>query len=171
MNIKAYFWDLSDAALKETGKILGDPEHPKFAERMVRLLSRCDNPKEVFTLISRDQFIEAWPRLRKQWSRTGEAADFRDWWETVYEQLVRRDASKLPTGKPLEELREIGRVIHKARLEKGWTQADFARRARMRQPDVSAVEKGKKNLTVVTLTRLGRILGLESITVPLKRRS
>jgi transcriptional regulator with XRE-family HTH domain len=162
MNIKTYFWDLSETALKETEKILGDPKHPKFEERMVRLLSRCDKPKEIFNLISRKIFIEAWPRLRKQWSRTSEASDFRDWWETVYEQLLMKGKeTDAPAGKPLPELIEMGRKIRKIRLEKGWTQADLARQAKLGQPEVSAIEQGRKNITQETKLKIFRALEID----------
>ncbi len=162
MNIRPYFQDLSDRALRETGKIFKDPEHPKFVSRMIRLLSQCDKPKEVFSLVGRQGFLNAWPKILKHWKRTQTATDYRDWWQTVYERLLERgQAGKSPVGMPLKKLQIIGKKIIQARAAKGWTQKDLALRARLKQPDVSAIEKGKENLTVETLVRLEQILKIE----------
>ena len=56
MNIRKYFWDLKPEALDETLEIIKNPWHPKFPERMVRLLSRCDEPKEIFSMIDKKNF-------------------------------------------------------------------------------------------------------------------
>ena len=56
MNIKKYFWDLNESALEETERILGNPNHPRFTARMVTLLSRCDKPRELFSLLTRKDF-------------------------------------------------------------------------------------------------------------------
>lgn len=172
MNIKLYFQELSAAALRETEHILQNPAHPQFAARMVRFLSRCDRPSELFTLLTKSQFLEAWPRIRKQWERTRQAVDFRDWWETVYEELLaRRKIVKRPTGAPLPELLALGRTLRQARLEKGWTQKELAQRAKVKQPDISAIEQGRKNITVETLLRVGRMLELPAITLVLKHEN
>jgi hypothetical protein len=46
--IKKYFWNLNEKALKETEKILKNPNHQQFVSQVITLLSRCDKPKEVF---------------------------------------------------------------------------------------------------------------------------
>ncbi|MCK5219426.1 helix-turn-helix domain-containing protein, partial [bacterium] len=162
MNIRPYFQDLSESALRETAKIFKDPEHPKFVSRMARLLSQCDKSREIFSLVGRQGFINAWPKILKYWKRTPMAADYRDWWQTIYERLLERDqAGKSPVGMPLKKLQIMGTIIMQARTAKGWTQQDLAQKARLKQPDVSAIEKGRKNLTVETLARLEQILEIE----------
>ena len=161
MGIKKYFWGLNQRALKETEKIIRDPGHPKFSARAFTLLSRCDKPREVFSLIGKDRFIEAWPRVRKYWQKRPQAQDFRAWWETIYEQLL--EAGQKPAGKPAREFQNIGALIKSTRAEKGWSQLDFARRAGMKQPDISAIEKGRKNITLETLIKLSRIVGIKNL--------
>jgi len=164
MNIKKYFWSLNPKALKEAELILRDSKHPKFIERAFTLLSRCDNPKEVFSIINKEQFIEAWPCLHRYWIKTKQAADFRAWWETVYDQLLEgRKIIKAPKGKPSEIFFKVGAIIRKERLKKGISQLDFARQARMKQPDISAIESGKKNITLETMVRLCKILGIKNL--------
>ena len=170
MNIKKYFWDLKPEALNETMEIIKNPWHPKFPERMVRLLSRCDKPKEIFSMIDKNEFIKFWPRIRQYWAKTNQSPDFRAWWETIYENLLKkRTVRKAPTGERLEEIRRVGQIIKEARESKGWSQRELGQRVHMRQPDISAIEKGKQNLTLETLVRIGRVLNIDEITISLIR--
>jgi len=163
MNLKKYYWGLNEKALKETGKILRDPSHPQFRQRMFTLLSRCDRPKEVFSVISKDHFVKIWPEVRKYWARTSEAQDFRAWWETVYEQISK--SHMRPKGRPLEEFQNIGAIIRDARLEKGWSQSELSERVDIRQPDISAIESGRKNMTLETLIRLFKALDIKKLSL------
>lgn len=166
MNIVAkYFWGLNDLALKETLKILKDPNHPKYLSRLFTLLGRCDKPKELFSLISKKQFIGTWPVLRRYWIKTGQAQDFQFWWDSIYEQLV--NDQKRKQGAPIKELQNIGQIIMKARQAKGLSQGDLAKLSGIRQPDISKIEKGKENITLVTLIRLCRTLELKELVLPL----
>lgn len=164
MNIKKYFWSLNPRALKEVAAILRDPQHPRFLDRLFTLLARCDNPREVFSVVSRKTFIKIWPRMRRYWAKTKQAPDFKAWWETVYEQLLRGTRpGKSPKGKPSETFIKIGRFLRAKRMKKKISQRDFAARAGMTQPDISAIEAGKKNITIETLSRLCRTLGIKTL--------
>jgi hypothetical protein len=79
MNIEKYFWDLKEKALKETKGILKDPGHPRFNKRFVTLLSRCDKPEKLFSIIPMRKFVEIWPGIRKYWIKRIRRSDFRDW--------------------------------------------------------------------------------------------
>lgn len=167
MNLKKYYWGLSEKAVEETEEIIRNPQHPKFLSRIFTLLSRCDKPEELFSLISKKQFIEVWPKVRRYWIKRSQAEDFRSWWETIYEQLLEEvKGRKRPKGEPMKFFKHTGEVIKKARMKKGWSQSDFARRVGMKQPDISAIERGKKNITLETLARLCKILNIKNI--PLK---
>lgn len=161
MNIRKYFWGLNEKALKETEKIVRNPAHPKFASRMFTFLSRSDKPEELFALISKQQFIGSWHKIRNYWKKHPEAQDFRAWWETIYEQLLQTE--KKPKGKPAIEFQKIGDLIRTTRVNKGWSQLDFAKRSGIDQPDISAIEKGKKNITLETLIKLCRIVGIKNL--------
>jgi DNA-binding XRE family transcriptional regulator len=163
VNLKKYFWSLSPKALKEVKAILKNPNHPRFLDRAFTLLSRCDKPKEVFSVIEKRQFVAAWPRVRKYWVKMGQAPEFRSWWETIYEQLSKGESMKAPGGYPSNIVLKIGKIIHARRLKKGISQMDFARQVGMRQPDISAIEAGRKNVTLETLIRLCKMLGIKNI--------
>lgn len=162
-----YFWSLNEKALKETERILKEPKHPKFIFRMVTLLSRCQKPKELFSLIPKKEFVIQWPKIRAYWLKVSRSSDFRDWWETIYEQILQDSKGtrkKIPSGK-IDLLIKIGKLIKKSRVQKGWSQKELALRIGMRQPDISTIEEGKKNITLKTLSILCEVLGVKTINL------
>lgn len=167
MNIAKYFWDLNEGSLSETGKIIKKPGHPKFARRMVTFLSRCDNPKELFSVISKNEFIIAWPKIKAYWIKVARKSDFRDWWQTIYEQLLENKGIKQkgPVGESSVLLKNIGSKVRKARLNEGLSQREFSLISGIKQPEISKIEEGKKNITMATLARLCKALGIRKIDV------
>ena len=164
-DISKYFWGLNEKSLKETKNILKNPGHRRFAERLTTILSRCDRPKELFSMVSREDFIEAWPRVRRYWKKVSGSPDFRDWWQTIYEQILQQDKAKRagPKGKSPALFLKIGEMIRLARIHKGLSQNELALSTRIRQPDISMIEAGKKNITLGTLISLCRVLGIKKI--------
>ncbi len=166
--IAKYFWDLKEVSLKETERILRDTGHPKFAQRITVLLSRCDKPKELFSVLPQEKFVEAWPRIRAYWAKRVRRSDSRDWWETIYEQLAQveqRRSMKRSLGSPSAFFRKFGSVIKETRIGKGLSQKQLALRVGMKQPDISRVEEGKKNMTLFTLIRICRVLGINRVDI------
>ncbi|MFA4889636.1 MAG: helix-turn-helix transcriptional regulator [Candidatus Omnitrophota bacterium] len=165
MKIAKYFWDLNPKALIETKKALGNPRHPKFVTRMVHLLSRCDKPHELFSLISKKDFIAAWPKLKSHWLKIERVSDFRDWWQSIYEQLLEESGfrQRKPAGAPAGLLLKIGGMIKQARLRRHLSQKELSIIAGVSQSDISSIEKGKKNITLQTLTRFCKVLGIKKI--------
>jgi DNA-binding Xre family transcriptional regulator len=161
-----YFWDLNEKALRETEDILKSPEHAKFQSRMIRLLSRCQSPKELFSVISKEAFIDAWPRLRRYWAQIGKESDFRDWWQTIYEEVLRSQGrGKKVAGEPALLFKKVGVKIKEARIGRDMSQRDLALAVGMKQPDISKIEEGRKNITLGTLARICKYLDIEEIKV------
>lgn len=161
MSIKKYFWNLNDAAFKETRAILKNPSHPKYPQRVTAILSRTNKPKEVFGVIPREQFVESWPVIRKYWFKVGGSEEFRSWWETVYEQISNARTAK-PSG---NALKEVGKIIRDKRVDKGWSQKDLAVKTGVDQPYISKIEKGA-GMEVPTLIKICRALGIKSVPIP-----
>src|SRR5687768_7371086 len=107
MKAAKYFWDLNKSEWTETRRALQDPEHPRFAQRMVTLLSRCDQPKELFAVLPQQSFINAWPKIRSYWIRRERRSTHRDWWETLYEQMAKTAIPKTK-GEPSMVFRKVG---------------------------------------------------------------
>ncbi|MCU0651986.1 MAG: helix-turn-helix transcriptional regulator [Candidatus Omnitrophica bacterium] len=144
MKIAKYFWDLKKGALKETCSILKNPLHPQFNQRMVTLLSRCDKPGEVFLFISKNNFIKAWPGVKLYWSKINRKSDFKDWWQTIYEQLLEKRGIKQrkPKGEPSLFFKKIGMLIRQARVERGLSQNELSLLTKVKQPEISKIEEG-----------------------------
>jgi DNA-binding Xre family transcriptional regulator len=160
-----YFWDLNEKALKETGNILKNPNHGKFHTRMVRMLSRCQSPDEVFSIISKEDFIKAWPGLRRYWIKIDKESDFMDWWQTIYEEVLRRQGKgKKIKGEPSSLFKKVGVKIKEARIGRDMSQKDLALAVGMKQPDISKIEEGRKNITLGTLARICKYLDIDRIT-------
>lgn len=156
-----YFWDLNEEALKETANIFKNPGHSKFQPRMVKLLSRCQRPKELFSIISKEDFIKAWPRLRRYWLKADKKSDFRDWWQTIYEEILKKQGKRIKVeGEPSMLFKDIGIKIKEARVGKEISQKDLALAVGMKQPDISKIEEGKKNITLETLARICKYLNI-----------
>lgn len=167
MIISKYFWDLNKGALKRAGQILKNHKHPEFVAKAVTLLSRCDKPKELFSIITKKEFIEIWPKIRTYWMKRARQSTFRDWWETIYEQMLGKQQTRQRNikGRQPEFFGKFGRLIKEARINKGLSQKQLASIIGMKQPDISNIEDGKKNITLYTLMRLCKILRIKNIDV------
>jgi ribosome-binding protein aMBF1 (putative translation factor) len=129
-------------------------------------LSRCDNPRELFSILSKGEFVKSWPKIKDYWRRTGKSPDFRNWWQTIYEELARGSGVKNKRmGKPSAMFLKIGKLIRETRIQKGWTQDELALRVGMRQPDISKIEEGRKNITLGTLSSLIQVLEIKKIEI------
>ena len=165
--IAKYFWDQKGISLKETRRILKDPGHPKFPQRMAVLLTRCSKPKELFSVVSKERFVQNWPSIREHWIKRARRSESRDWWQTIYEQLVEGDPRRSARieGGPPNFLRSLGTRLREARIEKGLSQRQLALQVGIKQPDISRMEEGKKNMTLFTLVRLCKVLGIRSVDI------
>ena len=162
-----YFWGLNKRALNEVEIILNNPVHSQFIDKTITILSRCQDPKELFFLISKERFINHWPRIRNYWRRINPVSDFRDWWQTIYEELVYRKTDKLimPKGMPLSSFLKFGKSVKKSRIAKGLSQKDLACSAQINQSDVSLIEEGRKNITFKTLFKICKALEIKNIEI------
>lgn len=162
--ITKYFWGFNENALKETEEILGNPNHRRFPERLVILLSRCDNPKELFSIVPKEEFVKNWPKVKNHWRKIAKVSDFRDWWQTIYEEIARDSGVRNKRiERPSVMFLRIGKLIKDKRIEKGWTQNELALKVGMKQPDISKIEEGKKNITLETLVSLSSTLEIKKI--------
>jgi DNA-binding Xre family transcriptional regulator len=167
MKIEKYFWNLSEAALNETKKIIRKPAHPRFASVMVNFLSRCDKPKELFSILSREEFVANWPQIRRCWVKVEQQSELRDWWETIFEQLLEERMQKQlrPKGAAPIFLKAIGVQIRQARLDKKLSQKDLSLIVGIKQPEISKIEDGKKNITILTLAKFCKVLNIKKICI------
>ncbi|MDP2904998.1 MAG: helix-turn-helix transcriptional regulator [Candidatus Omnitrophota bacterium] len=164
-SIAKYFWGFNERALIEAQKALVDPDHPRFPAYSVTLLSRCQKPKELFSLFSKKHFIENWPKIKSYWLKLERRSELRSWWEAIYAQIKGESGNHQETEKtdPSALFKDIGRLIRGARVQKNMSQNDLAARSGMKQPDISKIEEGRKNITLGTLAVLCKVLGIKEI--------
>lgn len=60
--------------------------------------------------------------------------------------------------------RSLGRFIAIRRFKQGLTQSELAKKINVRQPYIVAIEKGKKNIPIETLLKIGEALRFSLIT-------
>ena len=59
----------------------------------------------------------------------------------------------------------IGRALEKARLEKGWTQAELAEKAGTSQSAIHRIEKGGQNISLEMIKKLSEALGNQILSI------
>ncbi|MBR2587159.1 UDP-N-acetylglucosamine 1-carboxyvinyltransferase [Candidatus Saccharibacteria bacterium] len=59
----------------------------------------------------------------------------------------------------------IGRAVEKARLEKGWTQAELAEKVGTSQSAIHRIEKGEQNVSLDMIKRLSDVFGRQILAV------
>jgi DNA-binding Xre family transcriptional regulator len=160
-----YFWNLNKQALEEVEAIFKNPEYPKFNMYMATFLSRCQNPKEFFSLVEKEKFIKFWPKFSKYWRKISPESTFIDWWQTIYEQLLERKGVSIKSslGKGPAVLIKIGKTLRKARVDKNLSQKDLALQVGMKQPDISKIEEGKANITLLTFFTICKVLEIKKV--------
>ena len=57
-------------------------------------------------------------------------------------------------------LRELGSRIREQRLARKWTQADLALRCRLHRTFIGSVERGERNLSILNLRLIAKMLRL-----------
>jgi len=58
--------------------------------------------------------------------------------------------------------KRLGANVRKLRLEKGWSQEDYADRAGIHRTYVSDIERGARNPTVTVVEKLAKPLGVQA---------
>ena len=72
---------------------------------------------------------------------------------------------KKKTGGEKSYQARIGEAIERARIEKGWTQAELAQKAETSQSAIHRIEKGEQNVSLDMVKKLSDILGRQILSV------
>lgn len=62
-----------------------------------------------------------------------------------------------------EVIRNVGRRIRELRLRREWTQEEMAEKLNIALRNFQQMERGRQNLTLRTMVRLARLLGVRTI--------
>lgn len=58
--------------------------------------------------------------------------------------------------------KKIGKTISRLRKEKGYSQEDFANKIGVHRTYIGMIERGEKNITLVTLTKIAKGFNMKS---------
>lgn len=158
-----WLWD-SRLTQEEAEQILKDKNNPKFDSCAEMLLSRVNDPKEVFALLDKKVFCQKWPVLKKRIKRDKWLQTRVVFWQTIYEHLCEefkkqgikireKITSQIPT-----ERKKIADQIKLIRKKLGYSQKELAQRMGVIQQYVSRIETGRENFSIDTLKQVAKSL-------------
>lgn len=75
----------------------------------------------------------------------------------------RRDPEYRKVEKRLKPILDLADDVFDLRMERGWTQAELARRVGTRQANISRLENGLANPTLKFLQKLSKVFGVELV--------
>jgi len=169
-----WLWDRR-ISLTEAKKILADPYHPKFITLAALLLSRKNNPKEVFQILSPVYFCQNWNKIKRRMRKDYWGFPRIVFWQAVFEKINEKLKEKkikvLPGTAPKIErlLLDVGEKIRGLRKSKKMTQKDLAKKLKISQQLVSRIEQGKENISLLGLNNIATSLGA-SLRISLERK-
>ncbi|MCX5686917.1 MAG: helix-turn-helix transcriptional regulator [Candidatus Omnitrophica bacterium] len=158
-----WLWDrkIADARAK---KILSKPESASFFTMAALLLSRKNEPREVFkNYLNPIVFCRHWPAIKRRMRQDKWSEPRIIFWQAIYEKLSDRYRKKgmvfrqeAPVKKEFCET--IGKKMAAIRREQGLSQKGLAKRIGISQQIISRIESGGENISLITLTRVADAL-------------
>ena len=160
-----WLWDRK-ISISRAKRILKDPKQNNFLFLAALLLSRKNNPKEVFkNYLDLFLFCKYWAGIKKRMRKDKWNEPRIIFWQVIYEKLMdkyrkrgisfRKDT--LLSKDPLCE--KIGKQIRNIRQEQNLLQKQLAKKLGVSQQLISRIEKGKENISLYTLNNISRALG------------
>lgn len=155
-----WLWDrrMSDS---EAIKALKNPNDRKFIILASLLLARQNEPKMVFKkYMDPVIFCEQWRSIKREMRKNKWYEPRIIFWQAIYEKLKDKYMKKglifkkkgMPAKDPL--LEKIGHDLSLLRRQSGLSQKDIAKRLRVSQQLISRIEKGRENISLITLQNI-----------------
>lgn len=162
---KDWLWDRK-ISIKKAKKILKDSHHKNFILLASLLLSRKNNPREIFKkYIDPILFCKNWAKIKKT-MRKNKWSDKRIiFWQAVYEALIEKYRGKGIKFREKKDIiidelcKKMGGQIQKIRKEQKLSQKALAKKMGVSQQLISRIEKGKENVSLITLANITKALG------------
>lgn len=162
-----WLWDRK-ISLSSAKAILNKPEDRLFMPLSALLLSRKNSPREVFKEYLRPLiFCQNWPNIKRKMRQDEWANPRIEFWQAVYEKLAEKFRRQgisfraVEAAKVDEFCKQVGDKIRASREEKGLSQVELAKRLKVSQQMISRIEKGKENISLLTLKNVADGLGLK----------
>lgn len=158
-----WLWDrkISDAKAK---KVLKNPDSEGFFAIAALLLSRKNEPREVFkNYLNPVVFCRHWSAIKRRMRQDKWSEPRIVFWQAIYEKLSARYRKKgmvfrqeAPAKKEFCEM--VGKKVAVIRREDGLSQKKLAKRIGISQQIISRIESGAGNISLTTLTRVADAL-------------
>jgi len=160
-----WLWDrkISDSRAR---KILKDPKQKNFILLAALLLSRKNEPKDVFKKYMNPLlFCRQWAVIKRRMRKDKWSEPRITFWQAIYEALLNKYRKQgvafrreVPFVKnPLCE--KIGKELRNIRKRQGLSQGELAKKMDVSQQLISRIEKGKENISLSTLNDVSGALG------------
>ena len=159
---KNWHWDINLPKTK-IEKILTREDDPRFPRIVAALLSRVDDPKEVFKLIHSAAFCRRWRAIEREMITDEWTKEKAAFWKAIYLRLSKELRSR---G---EKIRKAGNIqldafdadlvakIRECRRRALMTQKELAVAMGVSQQFISNIEKGRERPNLDFLKKLARI--------------
>jgi len=161
---KSWLWDIRKPE-KEVRKILKDPSHEKFTHYAALLLSRSNDPAQVFGhYIPKEIFVRNWNSIKRRMRKNKWNQDRILFWREIYRywsKELKSEGMELRQGKEETSVslrKEVGQSIKTLRISKGMTQQELAKKAGIHQQVISKIEKGTANPSLKTIEKITKYL-------------
>lgn len=164
MKRRNWYWDLH-VPYEKIKKILSREDDPRFPRIAGALLSRVENPHQVFEIISPSAFCRRYRAIEKeivsdQWTK--EKSLF---WKATYLRLVKelKERGEKIRKRETIELDSFSRTligkVRQCRRSAFMTQGELAQWMGCSQQYVSGIENGREKISIDFLRKLAKITG------------
>lgn len=166
-----WLWD-KDIPETELKEVFANRDNPRFISLVALLLSRKNSAEEVFKeYIKREDFFIRWHSIKRRMRKNSWNDPRIEYWQAIYDTLKKIPEVaelKQPKSKTLkiqEEAlfalpREIGEKIRELREKSDLTQKKLADKLGISQQIISRIESGKHNISLGTLEKVCKSLGI-----------
>lgn len=162
-----WLWDRK-VTVKKARFILKNPRNEHFLSLAALLLARKNTPQEVFKgYLKPLDFLENWNRIKRQMRKDAWNNPRIEFWEAIYQKLKEKYKKRgvtihkqISIARPQDEFcKSIADKIRQAREEKKLTQSELAGKLKVSQQIISRIEKGRENISLLTLKKIVGGLG------------
>lgn len=160
-----WLWD-TKISVSEGKRVLKNPENKKFILIAALLFARNNDPREVFeNYIDPLLFCRHWKEIKKRMRRDRWGQGRVVFWQAIYQKLLdkyRKKGVQFRKSKAVirdETCEALGKAVRKIRIEEALSQKELAQKAGISQQLVSRIEKGKENISLITLKKISEALG------------
>jgi len=159
-----WLWDRK-IKYSEAQCILKDPKDKRFILMASLLLARKHDTKEVFKHhLDPFLFCRHWMSIKRKMREDRWNQSRIIFWQAIYEKLLDRYQKKGVKFRKVkntvkdELCKVIGKEIRNIRIRQGLSQKELAKKIGISQQLVSRVEKGRENISMLTLKKISKAL-------------